>query len=215
MDAAMYAGDHIVLSATYGVYAARKLRLPPLGVVVTAVAVNMMDFDHQIFYYLDDGTLNSLTLHPLHIYAGCFIFALHMLWLHAQGKTTHTWSKIGGYSLIALGGIALHLTADALAWSFRYGIPLMLCVSVVNVALFTYTCRGLRPLVGSNLSWQFCGFFIVWLFAADLQVALFEYVLGIHAPESRWAFFPGPVFMGLAALSAWGVFRKTTLSKPL
>jgi hypothetical protein len=211
----MYAGDHIILSAMYGVYAARKIRLPPLAVVVTAIAVNMMDFDHQIFYYLDDGTANSLTLHPLHIYAGCFIFALNMLWLHAQGKTTHTWRKVGDYSLIALGGIALHLTADALAWSFRYDMPLMLCISIINVALFIYMCRGLRPFLGSKLSWQFCGFFIGWLFISDFQLVLFEYVLNIHAPESRWVFFPGPVFMGLAALSAWGVFRKTTLAKPL
>ncbi len=207
----MYSGDHIILSASYGVYASRALGLPLIPTTAIAIATNLIDLDHQVFYYLDDGKANSLTIHPIHVYAGCFIFFLHWFWL--LSKRVSQFHTLANYGLIILGSFSLHLTADAVAWWLSYSIPVLLGFSGINTLFFIWVCqRFLVPCYEKIACYKFIAFLIGWLVLCHLQLALFEYGLDIRAPESRWAFFFNPLMTGLAAGSLI-LFHRTSFAK--
>ena len=126
----MLAGDHLILSLGLAIYSSSKLNLNFVPTATLLILINCMDFDHSFYYFLDKGNANSLSLHPLHIYAGCIIFAVSL-----YGLMFKQFLPIC-YTVIA--GITLHLSADALAYMFNYNLLILLMMTVMEFVLLIY-----------------------------------------------------------------------------
>lgn len=124
----MYIGDHIVLSATVGIMYAKRFNMPLIEVITLFIFVNIIDYDHLIYYKLDDGTANSLALHPLHLYFGSIAFALAVL--------SMIYPKYLYWIYAVLVGISTHLFSDAIAHLLQYELPRMFIITGIQLIIF-------------------------------------------------------------------------------
>jgi len=104
----MWTPDHLVLNTVLAAAASKRFSLKFAPVALIMILVNMIDLDHLFYFSEDDGTANSLALHPFHIYAGVIFSLLGLAALFDRERVF--------YYFCAMGGVAAHLTADALAF---------------------------------------------------------------------------------------------------
>jgi len=62
----MYLAGHILSSIVLAKVAHKPLQVGFFPLAMVAMAVNLIDADHLIYYYRDAGAGNSFLLHPLH-----------------------------------------------------------------------------------------------------------------------------------------------------
>ena len=62
----MYLAGHLLASVILAKVAHKPLKVGFLPLAIVAMAVNLIDADHLIYYYRDTGVGNSFLLHPLH-----------------------------------------------------------------------------------------------------------------------------------------------------
>jgi hypothetical protein len=197
----MYMGDHIVLSACLALVSAKRLNIPVVPLTSLLLLTNFIDIDHLIYYYLDDGTANSLILHPLHIYAGVLIFLLGIGGLIFKNHVS--------YFFCLMFGIALHLTTDTLAYWVAYNIPILLALGIGGILFFIYlanTClrRGPKGLMITFM----IGF---WLLS-HLELVITYYGLGMRPLTDFWFWVFPPIIPILAAGLFYFIFKNKGLS---
>ena len=62
----MYLAGHLLASVAFAKIAHKPLKVGFFPLAIAAMAVNLIDADHLIYYYRDTGIGNSFLLHPLH-----------------------------------------------------------------------------------------------------------------------------------------------------
>ncbi|MDR2906990.1 MAG: hypothetical protein LBU91_03245 [Bacteroidales bacterium] len=62
----MYLSGHLLASIALAKVIHKPLGISFFSLAIAAMAVNLIDADHLIYYYRDAGTGNSFQLHPLH-----------------------------------------------------------------------------------------------------------------------------------------------------
>ena len=168
----MYASGHTLVSATFGFSASRRFGLPLVPVVVYCLAINHIDLDHVLNYRIDDGTTNSMIMHPLHVYGGVAIFAFCAL--AVAGRVAPAWA------LVLAGGYGLHLAADALAFAVSYKIVALEIINVAAYVLLIAVLRRTQPAAAR----AFAIFFLADWLVQDAQAGFIHFVLGIRPDES-------------------------------
>lgn len=202
----MYMGEHIVSSIGIGTIFYKRFNhyfnqqtIAFSTLIALFIACNAIDFDHLLYYHLDDGTINSLATHPLHLYVGSvimglitcsFIFRKHMLW----------W-------LAVITSLCTHLASDALAHSVNYRIPFILTIAVIQLGFLYWILKKLTP---SN--------WVIPVFSFALFAQLFNIaeplltVYGLNwAPQTHIAVWIIPPTLALIFAALFKVvFRKYT-----
>ena len=199
----MYMGEHIVLSIGVGclIYKRFAKHCGPLSfptLITIMIGVNAIDFDHLFYFHLDDGTLNSLTTHPLHLYAGLLMFLLIALSLYYQRYAPWLW--------ITIAGIATHLASDAVAHFIGYYPPYMLIIVVAQLILL-YPI--LKFSVEKNRRWAIYGFAWVAEIVCIAQLLIFVFGLGMN-PKTNILLWITPPTLALIFAGLFYKFFRTT-----
>lgn len=196
----MYMSDHLVLCGGLAVVTARRLRLPLVPLVTLMCVVNLIDYDHLLDLGKDDGTANSLALHPLHIYSGVSLLAAAFFGLIFPERL-----KWGFACMVA---ISSHLASDALAFACGYRVA---CVVGLGLAQFAVFAAIVRRCVVAGPRLGFVAFMAgVWLID-HLELAVTYY--GLHADPitDAWFWAIPPSLAALICLLFWTLFSRTAL----
>ena len=106
-----------------------------------AMSANVFDLDHVVYHRLDDGTGNSLRLHPAHVYFGLIGLALFLGALVDRRRFDY-WVGV-------LAVLLLHLSLDAAAMWVRYDMAVLVAVDAAMVVLIALAVWrwpvGVRP----------------------------------------------------------------------
>ncbi len=182
----MYMGDHIVISIGVAAIASRVLKLPFLHVAVLFMLANLIDLDHLINYHLDDGTANSMLLHPLHMYSTYIISTFLLIGLIRPKARSLCW--------LFSAAISLHIFLDAVSAMMHYEIPSLLMTSLVTTCLSCFAVY--RCLNNKKLAKQVIIFMLGSLVICNLELVIAVYALKI-VPQSSFCFWLVPPFLSL------------------
>lgn len=196
----MYLGDHLVLSTGLAVIASRRWSMPFVPLATALILLNMIDFDHLLNYTHDDGTANSLTLYPLHIYAGCFILLLF--------ATALIYPKQLKLCFCLVGGIAVHLSADALAHLFKYDILPLTIIGLTQLIAFYFTCK--QCISRGSLIGLISFVIIAWL-CCQAELVLTYFILKMNPLTSFWFWVYPPALIGILGVLFYVIFSRTHL----
>jgi hypothetical protein len=199
----VYASGHTITSALFGFAASRSLSLPLVPTVVVSLAMNHLDVDHLFEHGVDDGTVNSLVTHSLHIYGSVPIFAACAL--AAAGILRPHWA------VVVAGAYSLHLAADAFAYAIGYSIPGQF---VATLAAYSALVLLLRRAYPPEVARRGTFFFVAAWLACDLEAGTVHFVLGIRPEESAipWVL---PHVVGLCIWTSFArLFRTSAVSAP-
>lgn len=200
----MYASEHIVSATILATAASRRLKIKFVLLAAILIATNLIDFDHLLNYYKDDGSANSLILHPLHIYAGVTIFILSILGLIDK-------KRLNWYFCIN-AGIALHLAEDAFAYAFNYNIPTLVGIGIILLIVLFWIIKKLMPPEFVKSLWAFFG--AVWLLGHAERAFTFFY-LQVDPLTSRVFWIIPPLYTLGVAIVFWLIFSRTDLDERL
>lgn len=193
----MYTGDHIVLSTGLGLLLAKRLRLAPVPLIAILIGINLIDLDHLVFYRLDDGTANSLTLHPLHIYAGVIVFLLILLPLISRVRIAVAYALAGG--------VSLHLAADALAYAFDYDVATLVALGVLGLLGFAALARAVVvPRLAAPVTLFAAA---AWLLCYASQ-GIIHYGLHLDPRLSRVPWIVPQLWTLILAVAFWAIFAR-------
>jgi len=129
----MYTGDHIAISATLAAIASRRFSLNYVTLATCMILANLVDLDHLFYFHLDDGTANSLLLHPLHIYSGILVFACGVFALIKKEKAM--------FSFLIGFAIATHMCADSLAHFLHYNYTSLFIYDMLELVLMFFVFK--------------------------------------------------------------------------
>jgi len=197
----MYTGDHVVISAAVATIVSKRLRIKLVPIVTLFLLINLIDCDHAFYYIFETGAINSLTLYPLHVYAGCIIMLLFVV-----GLIRLEYMK---YAFATIGGIALHLAADALAYWVHYQISVLLSFGLIELVVLYYVIN--RCVIIGNRRGFFLYIFACWLVLTAAQATV-HFVLHIKPNENL---IPISVATGLLAIVSvlfYFLFRNSDLA---
>ncbi|MDR1951620.1 MAG: hypothetical protein LBP96_05265, partial [Bacteroidales bacterium] len=129
----MYLAGHLLASV-----ALAKITHKPLGVrffplAIAAMAVNLIDADHLIYYYRDTGVGNSFLLHPLHQTWAFLGLAVCLLALVLK-----PWQNLIFGIFFAL---LLHYGLDALSNLATYDLKIILGFEMLCFAMLFFLFR--------------------------------------------------------------------------
>jgi hypothetical protein len=193
----MYAAGHVLSSTLLAAAGSRRLNLPFVPLAGALIALNAVDFDHLIFFHLDNGTANSLSLHPLHIYGGAVMFLMLAAGLLSP-------RRIPAVFMLA-AGLGLHLAADGLAHSVGYSIPVLLAL---DAAMLGLVWRILRPGAEGRFPSGTRLFFTLAAVICSGAQAFVQYALNLRPPESPAAYIVSPLLMLCTAGAYYLMFRR-------
>lgn len=200
----MYISEHIVSATILAAAASNRLKVKFVPLAAILIATNIIDFDHLLYYYKDDGSANSLILHPLHIYAGVAIFFFSLLGLIDK-------KRLNLYFCIN-AGIALHLAEDALAYVFKYNIPILIGIGIILLVLLFWILKKLMPSQFIKALWVFFG--SVWLLG-HAERAFTYFYLQVDPLTSRVFWLIPPLYTLGVAIIFWMIFSRTDLDASL
>jgi hypothetical protein len=119
----MYCTGHVLSSTLLATLGARRFRLRFVPLASGLIAMNALDIDHVFTCHLDDGTVNSLVLHGLHVYGGVLLLFI-LIWGFVLPNRPPT------VFLVACGA-ALHYAGDAFAYAIGYHMPSLIALDVL------------------------------------------------------------------------------------
>ncbi len=161
----MYLAGHLLSSIALAKIIHKPLGVKFFNLAIAAMAVNLVDADHLIYYYRDSGIGNSFQLHPLHQFwafiglAGCLISLI-----------LKPYQNLIAGALIALG---LHYGLDWASNLFAYKLD--------YVILFEAVCIGLL----AALFWKDSNRLKYFLFCVGLWV-ICDATLGFETMFLQW-----------------------------
>ena len=123
----MYCAGHVLSSLVLAVGIARRRPVKFVTMAALAMSANVFDLDHVVYHRLDDGTGNSLLLHPGHVYFGLIGLALFLGGL-IDRKRFDYWVGV-------LAVLCLHLALDAAATWVRYDMGVLVAADAAMVVL--------------------------------------------------------------------------------
>ncbi len=197
----MYAADHFLLSTTYAVVCSKRYRLPFVPLAFLLILINGIDIDHLIYGYLDDGTANSLTLHPLHIYAGAIIFLAALYSLYKPLKSQMCLALIGGFSL--------HLFADSMAYAVKYNVHVLMLLDLIWLPLFLFLANKFL-ISGPKKTFQ--AFIVIYFLFCGIEQGILSFILKLKAQVHPWILYGnGAVLPMVGALMLYLFFKNKSL----
>ncbi len=188
---------HILTATLYTKIAAPRLKLDFVRMLTVVILMNMIDLDHLINYAQDDGTANSLTLHPGHIYSSVIIFGLILFSLFQK--------RYKAVVYMIAGGLSLHMAADALAYAFGYSLTALVVMdAILGIMLILYRNKLDTTVPGNRL--------ILFLTAITILSASSQYYLAFilkldPTKEIIMYVVPNLIFL-LAGIGSFLVFKK-------
>jgi hypothetical protein len=198
----MYAAGHILTSTALAMASSKRLKLDFVKVTTVIILTNLIDLDHLKYYYLDDGTANSLTLHPLHIFSGVVFFLIFLMGL--------LFAKFQKWAYVIMGGLALHLASDSIAFWLNYNISVLGLIDAVFLIFFTFIARKNIP----NIPYfRFMGFLVISEIVASGIQAYLGLVLKLNPQQHVIVYVVTPSIIALTAITFWLIFKK--YSQPL
>lgn len=196
----MYTGDHIVLSTSLAIVAAQRLNLKLVPLITVLALLNFIDIDHVFTRQLDNGFANSLTIHYLHVYSGCIIFAMALFALFDQKHIKFYLALIAGWSL--------HLTADAVAYFVHYSIPVLFCLAIFFLIVLALIIKTF--VVGRR--WLLFGYiFLSWLICTSAQAYLY-FGLKLIPQQSIIVWVMPNILLVILMSGFYLLFRHSTLT---
>jgi len=129
----MYLAGHLLASIALAKVAHKPLGVKFFPLAVAALAVNLIDADHLIYYYRDTGIGNSFLLHPLH-QAWAFIGLATCL----LALVLKEWQNMIFGLFFAL---MLHYGLDALANLVVYDLNVVIGFEILCLALLILLFR--------------------------------------------------------------------------
>lgn len=191
---------HILTATIYSKMAAPKLKLDFVQMMTLVILTNMIDLDHLIYYYKDDGTANSLTLHPGHIYSGAIIFILLITSLVRRQQSMILYALAGG--------IAMHMAADSLAFLFHYSLVSLVSMDIIMGLIFIFIRNKYDKTVPGNKLLLFL--IVVTIISASTQYFM-HYIMKLDPTKDIIMYIvPNIVFL-LTGLSFYWFFKKYQL----
>lgn len=169
----MYIAGHLIAATLVAAVTAQKQKIDFIHAAFWMMLVNFIDVDHLIRFRLDDGTANSLILHPLHIFSGGIIFLIAFMGI--------LFPKMKNISVLLVLGLSLHLACDAIADFLHYHIPILVCIDLlmlIGLGLFLY--KNYRQMPYKKIM----AFFIIVEISADLIQYYEVFILQLKPNES-------------------------------
>ena len=200
----MYPAGHILTAAILSKVAAKKLDLSFVKIMPVLILTNLIDLDHLIYYYLDDGTANSLVLHPAHIYTGFIIFLLFMVSLFRPNYRSFLYLLIGAFSM--------HMAVDALAFWFDYNLNLLVTLDLLLFLLLF----GLKNRFDTSVPAKklFLFLFVVYFVTGFVQYYM-HFILKLNPQKEVIVYIiPNCIFF-LAAVFFYIFFSKQIIKEKL
>ncbi len=196
----MYIGDHIVFNSMVAILVSRRWSLPLVPLVSLFIFINCMDYDHLLNFRLDDGTADSLILHPLHRMGGFIIFIVAAFSLIFPQYKTWLFSVIIAFSA--------HLFCDQLANFVHYQLSGLIAFAILQTALFLYVAIlyvSTGPLVG------FISYILVSWAVATFQIMFTNFGLHMNPLTDVWVWIIPSSLAVLCAILFWMIFSTTQL----
>ncbi len=193
----MYSGGHILASGALALISSKRLDIQFVKLAPVMIATNLLDTDHLKYFYLDDGTANSLVMHPAHIYAGVLFFLIFFVGL--------IYKKLQYWSFAVSGAVALHLTGDAISFWLNYNILLL---GMIDALLLIFIAISAKRI---NTGLPFIPLMVFFATAEILSSAVQAYlafVLKLVPQENIIVFIVSPVIFLLTAITFWLMFKK-------
>jgi len=188
---------HILTSTLFTKVAAPRLKLDFVKMLSIVILMNMIDLDHLINYAQDDGTANSLTLHPGHIYSAVIIFGIIVISLFLERKAAVLY--------MVAGGLSMHMAADALAYSFQYSLTAIVVMDIILGIIIIAYRNKLDTTVPGNLLVLFL--VVITVISGSTQYYL-AFVLDLDPTKEVIMYIvPNMVFL-FAAISSYLLFKK-------
>ncbi len=123
----MFCSGHLLSSLAFSLAIARRRPVNFVAMAALAMSANVFDLDHVVYHHLDDGTGNSLRLHPGHVYFGLIGLALFIGGLIDRRRFDY-WVGV-------LAVLCLHLTLDAVSMWVRYDMRTLVAADAMMVLL--------------------------------------------------------------------------------
>jgi len=189
----MYVAGHLLASIAFA-----KITHKPLGVkffplAVAAMAVNLIDADHLIHYYLDDGTKSSFALHFLHQSWAFLGLAVCLLALVLK-----PWQNLIFGIFFAL---MLHYALDLLANVFVYDLNMIIGFEILCFPLLFWVFRK------DEQRWKYYLFFAgLWLFVNSV-LGFITFILGWEPNAHRGVYLTATLLTLLVTVAFWKLFK--------
>jgi len=189
----MYLAGHLLASIALAKVAHKPLGVKFFPLAIAAIAVNLIDADHLIYYYRDTGIGNSFLLHPLH--QGWAFLGLATLLLALVLKE---WQNLIFGIFFAL---LLHYGLDALANLVVYDLKIVVGFEILCLAL-------LIPLFWkSKQRLKYYIFFVsLWLFC-NAVLGFETYILHWQPHETRGVYLTAVILNILFVGLFWKLFK--------
>jgi hypothetical protein len=186
----MYLAGHLLASIALAKIAHKPLNVPFFPLAIVAMAVNLIDADHLVYYYRDTGIGNSFLLHPLH--QGWAFLGLATCLLALVLKQ---WQNLifGAFFVLML-----HYGLDVLANFFEYNLNMIVGFELLCFVVLFLLFRKDKHAIKYNLF-----FLSLWLICN--AVLGFEVFILHWQPHETRAIYLTAVILNLLFI---GVFWK-------
>ena len=192
----MYVAGHLLASIAFAKIAHKPLGVKFFPLAIAAMAVNLIDADHLLRYYLDDGTASSFALHPLHQFWAFLGLTVCMLALIFK-----PWQRLIFGIFFAL---MLHYALDLLANVFVYDLNKIIGFEILCLPLLFWLFRNDEHRKKYYLF--FVGLFVV--VNAVLGFIFFDFGLGWSPNEHRGVYLTATLLTLSGTLAFWKIFER-------
>ncbi|MCL2416964.1 MAG: hypothetical protein FWD02_03410 [Bacteroidales bacterium] len=191
----MYVAGHLLASIAFAKVAHKPLGVKFFPLAIAAMAVNLIDADHLIHYYLDDGTESSFALHILHQSWAFLGLAICLLALVLK-----PWQNLIFGIFFAL---MLHYGLDLLANVFVYDLNAIIGFEILCLALLAVLFRKDEQRLKYYLF--FAG---LWVFVNSV-LGFITFILGWAPDAHRGVYLTATLLTLLGTIAFWKIFGKS------
>ena len=190
----MYLAGHLLASIALAKIVHKPLGVKFLPLAMIAMAVNLIDADHLIYYHLDDGTANSFQLHILHQIWAFLGLAVCLLALILKPHQNFIFG--------ILFALFLHYGLDLLGNLFTYKLEAIIGFEVLCLATLLVLFRKDEKRLKYGL------FFVgLWLFC-NAVLGFQTFILHWEPHLTRGIYLTAVTLNVLAVLAFWKIFVK-------
>jgi hypothetical protein len=192
----MYCAGHLLASLGLAGAIARRRGVSFAAMAALAMAANAIDIDHVWLHHLDDGTADSLRLHPAHVHFALLALGLLLAGL-ADRRRFDYWAGVAA-------ALCLHMALDELAYAASYDLRFLAAADaalLIGVIAMGCVCRlGVRP-------GRLAIFTVLMAGVCSGAQALLHFVLGLRLEHDLVVALVPPALSLAAGALFWIVFR--------
>ena len=192
----MFCAGHLLSSLAFSVVVARRRPVNFVALAALSMSANIFDLDHIVYHHLDDGTVNSLRLHPGHVYFGLVGLALFV------GGLIHR--RRFDYWMGVLAALCLHVSLDAASTLVRYDMYILAAADAAMILLIP--AMVLRWPVGPN-PLGLGLFALVMAVVCSGAQAILHFWMGLRLQRDLAVILLPAALSALAGLVFWLVFH--------